>query len=59
MYHVINMTPAQVLFLATRRYLNVRFWFTTYGELTGIWTGVSGIEHKVCRRYDGKTVIYR
>jgi hypothetical protein len=56
--HVINLTPERVLFLASLRHEFCRFWFTTYGDLTGVWLSRNGVQHKVCQCYDGKVRIY-
>ena len=58
MNHKINMTPERALFLLSRKYDDVRFWFTIFGDLTGVWTGKNGRQYAVCKSRSGETIVY-
>ena len=59
MYHRINGNSTEVIFRLTRKYDDVRYWFTTYGTLVGVWTGKNGIQYAVGHNVYGQTIVYK
>lgn len=57
--HKIDMTPERALFLLSRRYDNVRYWFCTYGNLVGVWKAKNGKEYAIGMNPARQTIIYR
>lgn len=60
MTHRINrLNSNETLFRLSRKYDDVRYWFSAYGALVGVWTARNGVQYAVGHNIKGETIVYK
>lgn len=57
-HRVHNLSSNETLFRRSQRCDDVRYWFSAYGALVGVWTARNGRQYAVGHNVQGQTIVY-